>query len=94
MLVVVLAVLGMPVLVVDVVHVVIVLHGRVAAVRTVLVAVDTGGDVDFGLALVVVGFMLGMGVAVVQVVSVTAVLHGYVPATVPVCVRMLDVARV
>ena len=84
-LVVVVGVRGVTVLVVDVVHVGFVLHGGVAAVRTMLVAVDAGRCVGVRLALVVVVAMRHMRVAIVQEVGVAAVPHGHVSAAPSPC---------
>src|SRR5437879_6205545 len=71
---------GVAVAVVDVVGVVAVLHGLVAAARTVLVRMLLVHHVGFELAIVVVAVVLAVDVPVVQVVDVVIVLDGHVAA--------------
>lgn len=66
-------VLGVPVAVVDVVDMVTVLHGRVAAAGSVLVRVAAVRDMFAGLALVPVAGVGAVEVSVVGVVDVVAV---------------------
>lgn len=91
MLVVVVAMPGMPVLVVDVVHVVAMLDGRVTTVRAMLVAVNARYDMRLSLALVVVIVVLCMRVTVVEVIRVVSVGDRCVSAAVSVCVGVLRV---
>lgn len=79
MFVVVAFVFGVPVTVVQVVHVVAVLHGFVGAVGSTVLVLGRGmlcGIVVF----VVMAVVFGVAVAVMQVVHVIAVLHGLVRA--------------
>lgn len=81
MLVVVVAVFGVTVTVVDVVHVALVLQRVVAAVRAVDMIVWSGDDVDAGqIVLIDMVVVLVVGVSVMQVVDVPVVLHRRVPA--------------
>lgn len=81
MLVVVVAVLGVAVTIVDVVHVAVMLQGVVAAVRAVCMVMWGGDDVDAGqVVLIDMVVVLVMGVAVMQVVDVPVVLHRRVTA--------------
>ena len=77
-LVVVTVVLRVAVTVVDVVHMVLVLHGFVAAIFAVLVI--RNGVLSLRLVLIVVVAVLGVQVAIVLVVHVVAVLDSLVAA--------------
>jgi hypothetical protein len=86
---------GVSVPVVQVVHVVAVLHGGVFAVLGVSVLVRFGGDVDvLETALVVVVAVAVVDVSVVEVVHVAVVLHGGVPAVCGMYVLVLGVRAV
>ena len=93
MLVVVVAIGGVPVSVVHVVEVMIVRHGRVAAVRPVLMLVLRVRQVRQRV-LVVVPLVRGVGVALVHVVDVSVALHARVTAARAVLVVVVPVALV
>jgi hypothetical protein len=80
------AVCGVPVLVVDVVDMVAVGDGLVAATLRVLVVVTRVLDVGTRFALVPVPFVLPVQMAVVHVVDVALVPESGVPAVWAVCV--------
>lgn len=82
--------------VVEIVHVVAVLHSVVAAAGPMLVKrVILGGRVQFrGITLVVVVGVLVMGVPVVEIVHVVTMLYGGVTAGCCVGVRVVGVNRV
>jgi hypothetical protein len=90
-LVVVIAVGGVPVTVMHVVHVVIVHHGLVAAVRPVLVLVVGVGQVRQRM-LVIVPVVRCVGVSFMHVVDVSLALHARVPALRAVLVVVVPVA--
>ena len=85
---------GVAVAVVDVVHVVVVRDGDVAATRAVLVVVALVDDVTGGLALVPVAVVLAVEVAVVDIVDVVAVGDGDVAAVGAVLVVVVVVGLV
>jgi hypothetical protein len=80
------AVGGVPVAVVDVVHVVAVLDGLVPAAGAVLMGMVVVDDMAAERALVPVPFVLAVHVPVVQVVSMVAVLDSDVTTVRPVLV--------
>lgn len=81
----------MPVPIVDVVDVVAVLDGFVAAVRSVLVRMPLVGDVTLEAALVPVAFVRSVGVAFVKVVDMVAMPDRGVAAALAVLMRMVFV---
>jgi hypothetical protein len=91
-LVVVIAVDGVPVPVVHVVDVLIVRHGLVAAVRSVLVPVLRVRQVRQRV-LVIVAVVRRMGVAFVHIVDVPLALHARVAAVGAMLVVVVPVAR-
>jgi hypothetical protein len=91
-LVVVIAVDGMPVPVVHVVDVMIVRHGLVAAVRSVLMPVLGVRQVRQRV-LVVVSVVGGVGVSFVHIVDVPIALHARVAAVRTMLVVVVSVAR-
>ncbi len=93
-LVVVLAVPGVPTSVVDVVDVVVVRHRDVATAVAVDMIVALVHRVTGGLAFVVVTVMPPMEMAVVQVVDMVAMWDCHMPATVSMCMVMLEVLSV
>jgi hypothetical protein len=92
-LVVVIAVDGMPVPVMHVVDVLIVRHSLVAAVRSVLVAV-LGVRQVWQRVLVIVAVVRCVGVPFVHIVDVALALHARVAAARAVLVVVVSVARV
>ena len=80
---------GMAVAIVQVVNVIAVWNGNVAAALAVLVVMILVDVVLGGFALVPVAFVLAVDVAIVGVVGVVAVLEGNVAATFAVGVGML-----
>jgi hypothetical protein len=91
-LVVVIAVDGVPVPVVHVVDVVIVWHGLVAAVRSVLVVV-LGVRQVWQRVLVIVSVVRRVGVSFVHIVDVSLALHARVAAARAVLVVVVPMAR-
>jgi hypothetical protein len=89
-LVVVIAVGGVPVTVMHIVHVLIVRHGLVAAVRSVLVLVIGVGQVRQRM-LVIVPVVRCVGVSFVHVVDVSVALHARVAALRAVLVVVVPV---
>jgi hypothetical protein len=90
-LVVVVTMLGVPVLSMDVVHMVAMLYGRVPAVRRMDVVVRLSREVSRDVVLVVVVAVEMVGVAVVQVVDVVVVLDAGVAAARSVDMRVVGV---
>lgn len=91
MIVPVVTVLGVTVAVVNVVHVVVVRNGDVAAVRAMLVVVILVDLMLRGLALVPVTLVLAVQVAIVDVIDVVAVRDGDVTTVRAVLVIMIGV---
>jgi hypothetical protein len=91
-LVVVIAVDGMPVPVVHVVDVMIVRHGLVAAVRSVLVLVLSVRQVRQRV-LVIVSVVRGVRVSIVHIVDVPLALHARVAAVGTMLMVVVPVAR-